>query len=206
MAMYDVSIPVHHGMAVWENNSEKQPIFNRITEEHITETKMELNLHTGTHIDAPLHMINDGETFETIPLHDLIGSVKVFDLTHVKDGISKSDLEHLDIQSGDFVLFKTKNSFEKEFNFDFIYLTHDGAQYLIQCGIKGVGIDTLGIERSQTGNPTHRDLFKQKIIILEGLRLKDVKPDSYFMVAAPLNLIGTEASPARVILFDERPF
>lgn len=202
MKMYDVTGTIYEGMTVYKNKPEKQPKFNRVTNGYVTETRMELDVHSGTHIDAPLHMVVDGDTFESVPLESLVGQSKLFDLTDVEDGISKADLEKFEIEKGDFILLKTKNSFEEEFNFDFIYLAKDGAEYLAEIGVRGVGIDTLGIERSQEGHPTHKTLFADKIIIIEGLRLKDVEQGEYFMVAAPLKIEGTDASPARVLLFD----
>jgi arylformamidase len=202
MKIYDITAPVFEGMPVYKNKPEKQPKFTKVTNAHVTESRIELDAHTGTHIDAPLHMINEGETFETISLEKLVGPAKVFDLTTVEDGITKADLENLDIQEGDFVLFKTRNSFEDEFNFEFIFLKEDGANYLAERKIRGIGIDALGVERSQPGHPTHKALFGADIIVIEGLRLKEVETGSYFMVAAPLKLIGTDASPARVLLFE----
>jgi arylformamidase len=202
MKMYDVTGTIHEEMAVYKNKPEKQPKLNQVTTGYVTETRLELDVHTGTHIDAPLHMVVDGDTFETIPMDNLVGQCKVFDLTQVEDGISKKDLERFEIQKDDFVLLKTKNSYEETFNFDFIYLAQDGAEYLSQLGVRGVGIDTLGIERSQEGHPTHKTLFAKKIIIIEGLRLKEINQGEYFMVAAPLKLVGTDGSPARVLLFE----
>lgn len=201
MKIYDVTSTVYKGMPVYKNKPEKQPTFNRVTNGYVTETRMELDVHSGTHMDAPLHMINDGETIETIPLEQIIGSCKVLDLMHVEDGITKEDLQKFDISSNDFLLFRTKNSWDEEFNFDFIYLKEDGANYLAQIGIRGVGIDSLGVERSQEGHPTHKTLFTNRIVIVEGLQLKEVEQGEYFMVIAPLKLTGTDASPARVLLF-----
>lgn len=202
MKMYDVTATIYEGMTVYKNKPEKQPKFNTVTNGYVTETRMELDVHTGTHVDAPLHMVVDGDTFESVPMESLVGQAKLFDLTDVEDGITKSDLEKFDIEKGDFVLLKTKNSFDEEFNFDFIYLTKDGAEYLTEIGVRGVGIDTLGIERDQEGHPTHKTLFGNKIIIIEGLRFKEVEQGEYFMVAAPLKIEGTDASPARVLLFE----
>ncbi|ARI76192.1 cyclase family protein [Halobacillus mangrovi] len=202
MKMIDVTAPVYEGMPVYKNKPEKQPKINTNTNGHVTESRMEIDVHTGTHIDAPLHMKNDGETFESISLEKLVGNVKVFDLTDVEDGITKADIEGFDIQEGDFIFFKTKNSFEDEFNFEFIFLKQDGAEYLAEKKINGVGIDALGIERSQPEHPTHKALFNADVIVIEGLRLKDVEPKSYHMVAAPLKLVGTDAAPARVLLFE----
>jgi len=202
MKIHDISAPIYEGMPVWDNMPEKQPKIKRVTDAHVTESRLYLDAHTGTHIDAPLHMMNDGETFESIQLEQLVGSVRVLDLTFVKDGITKQDLENFDIREDDFVLFKTQNSFETDYNPKFVFLKEDGATYLAQLNIKGLGIDALGVERSQPSHPTHKTLFGANIIVIEGLRLENVEAGTYFMVAAPLKLIGTDAAPARVILIE----
>ncbi|MFX3673563.1 MAG: cyclase family protein [Paenisporosarcina sp.] len=202
MKIYDISAPIFEGMPVYKNKTEKQPKISRTTNAHVTESRLELDVHSGTHIDAPLHMVNDGETFETIPLEQLVGSVKVLDLTHVDDAITKNDLEKFELHEQEFLLFKTKNSGDEGFNPEFVYLKEDGAQYLAELKIRGVGIDALGVERSQPNHPTHKALFGANIIVIEGLRMKEIEAGAYFMVAAPLKLIGTDAAPARVILMD----
>ncbi|OZU88395.1 cyclase [Virgibacillus indicus] len=202
MKMYDVTADIFEGMPVYKNKPEKQPIINTVTNGHVTESRIDIDLHTGTHVDSPLHMINDGDTMETIKLDDLVGNVKLFDLSHVEDRITKKDIEAFSIEKDDFILFKTKNSLEEAFNFEFIFVAEDAAAHLAELGIKGVGVDGLGIERSQEGHPTHRTLFQNKIIIMEGLRLADVTEGEYFMVAAPIKLQGTDAAPARVMLFE----
>ncbi|WP_053367049.1 cyclase family protein [Bacillus sp. FJAT-27245] len=202
MKIHDITAPIFEGMTVYKNKPEKQPKLETITNGHVTESRLSIDVHTGTHIDAPLHMINEGKTFETISIEELVRSCKVFDMTHVADRISAGDLEGLDIEKGDFVLFKTKNSFEEEFNFDFIFVASDAAERLAEIGVAGVGVDALGIERAQEGHPTHKALMGRDIIIIEGLRLKDVRQGEYFMVAAPLKLQGTDAAPARILLLE----
>jgi arylformamidase len=202
LKIYDVSTTIQTGMAVYKNNPEKQPNITTVTNGYVSETRLDMDVHGGTHVDAPLHMVIDGETIETLALEDLVGSSKVFDLTSIEDRITREDLEALDIQKNDFIIFKTKNSFEEEFNFDFIFLAEEAAKYLVEKGIRGVATDALGIERSQEGHPTHKTLFGANIIIIEGLRLKDVPAGEYFMVAAPLKLTGTDASPARILLLE----
>ncbi|UAL47285.1 cyclase family protein [Sutcliffiella horikoshii] len=202
MKVYDVSSPIYTGMPVYKNKPEKQPKQTTNTNGYVTETRLELDVHTGTHVDAPLHMVVDGETIETLPLDKLVGPCKVFDLTGVEDRITVKDIEGLDIQKDDFLLFKTKNSFDEEFNFDFVFVAEDAAAYLAEIGVSGVGVDALGIERSQEGHPTHKTLFANDVIIIEGLRLKDIAEGEYIMCAAPLKLSGVDASPARIVLMD----
>lgn len=202
MKMYDVTGSIYEGMTVYKDKPEKQPKLNRVVNGYVSETRIDLDVHTGTHIDAPLHMVVGGDTFEVVSLDHLVGSCKVVDVTNVESGVSKADLEKLDLKKDDFVLLKTKNSYEEAFDFDFVFLAADGAEYLTEIGVRGIGIDSLGVERSQEGHPTHKTLFAHKVIIIEGLRLKEVEAGEYFMVAAPLKLVGTDASPARVLLFE----
>jgi arylformamidase len=201
MKIYDVTGSIFEGMAVYKNKPEKQPKLKTVTNGYVTESRIDMDVHTGTHIDAPLHMMTDGDTFESIPLDSLVGMCTVLDLTGVHDRITKEDLERFAIRKGDFVLLKTRNSDVDEFRFDFVFLAQDGAEYLAQLGVRGIGIDALGIERDQPGHPTHHILFQHGVIVMEGLRLKEVEAGEYFMVAAPLKIVGTDAAPARILLF-----
>ena len=144
---------------------------------------------------SPKHMIPDGYTLEDLDIAKVITACKVFDLTNVKDKITDKDLMGLDINEGDFILFKTRNSIEEILEGDFIYVDRSGAEYLTKLKIKGVGIDSLGIERSQPNHETHISLFNADIMILEGLMLKDIEEGEYFLNAAPVFIPGAEAAP-----------
>lgn len=204
--VYDISMPVYHGMPVYKNKPEKQPEFETTADfasHGIHETRIHMDVHAGTHVDAPLHMLESGETMESIALEKLIRPCRVIDLTNVSDRIHSRDLIPHEIQSGEFLLLKTRNSFRAEsegFDAEFVFVSEDAASYLAKVKVAGVGIDALGIERSQTGHPTHKALFAAGAVIMEGLRLSDVPEGKYLLVAAPLNLVGTDAAPARAVL------
>ncbi|NDI36736.1 cyclase family protein [Chengkuizengella sediminis] len=204
--IYDISMTIHEDMQVYKNKEEKKPKIETASDfsnSSAFESILSLNVHTGTHLDAPLHMIEGGETIESIPLENLVSTARVLDLTHVEGQIGKSDLEPFAIQEGEWILFKTKNSLSEQFDFNFIYLNEDGAAYLKEINVKGIGTDGLGIERAQPDHETHKILFENKIIIVEGLRLKDVPSGTYFMVIAPLKLEGIDAAPARALLLGQ---
>jgi len=205
MAIYDVSMEIHDNMMVYKNKKEKQPkrkITHKYLKNGVNESKISLGLHTGTHIDAHLHMSENGDTIENVKLSKLISKVRVLDFTHLNDGITAEDLMKKDIEKENFILFKTRNSFEDTFNRKFIYLEKSGAEYLKDKSLAGVGTDSLGIERSQPGHPTHKILMENGIIIIEGLRLKDIKEGEYMMYALPLKIRGGDGAPARVVLED----
>ena len=202
---YDISMPIQLGMPVYKNYPDKTPSFDvvRTFDQHtVFETNITMNLHTGTHLDFPKHTLPEGATSTGHDLTPLIGSATVYDLTNVASGITKEDLESLSIQPGDFVLFKTKSSWDTTFNPEFIYVTLSAAQYLVAKGVRGVGVDALGVERAQPGHPTHDLLLSNNVIILEGIQLKDVPAGTYKMTCLPLHIIGVEALPVRAILED----
>jgi arylformamidase len=199
----DISMTIHEGMQVYKDKDEKRPkIYNTVNHQtgKVHESRIDLDVHCGTHVDAPLHMLAGGETIETIGLEQLVGPARVLDLSHVEDAITKDDLVPHGIRRGERILFKTKNSLSEEFLWDFVYLREDGAQYLIECGVMLAGTDGLGIERAQPEYTTHRPLLRNGIVIVEGLRLAHVEPGSYWLVIAPLKLTGIDAAPARAFL------
>ena len=203
MQIYDISMLIEPDMMVYKNKEENRPklsLVKSLPKDSSTESFISMNVHTGTHIDAAYHMDPNGKTIEETELSQLVTSCHVLDMTHVKDGITKEDLSTYKIEPGSFLLFKTKNSYTETFAADFVYLEKSGAKYLVEKGIAGVGTDALGIERSQPEHETHKTLMGEGIIIIEGLRLKDVLPGEYCLCALPLKIKGADGGPARVIL------
>lgn len=211
MTCYDVTMNITPDVQVYKNKETKKPKFEVAAQHDIQgvyETALWMNLHTGTHMDFPKHMLKDGDTSIHFDISRLIRTVKVLDMTHVDAGITKTDLVACQINPHDFLLLKTKNSFTETFDFDFIYLDASGAEYLMSIGVQGVGIDALGIERNQPGYPTHHAFFRHDAIIIEGLRLKEVPQGTYHMLALPMKIDDVEALPLRVLLYeqDQLPF
>ena len=203
MKIYDISMEISYEMPVYKGRTEKRPIFKRDSDfksGSVYETRLDMNLHTGTHVDAPLHIIEGGKNLESIDLDKVITKCRVIDLTYATEKVSKAHLVLKEIQKGDFILLKTRNSTENILEKDFIYLDESGAEYLRDKKIKGVGIDALGIERAQPGHETHKTLFNAGIVIIEGLKLDEVDEGEYFLFAAPVKIKGVEASPVRAVL------
>ena len=206
MKIYDISMEISYEMPVYKGRAEKRPIFkvdSDFKSGSSYETRLDMNLHTGTHLDAPLHMIEGEKNLDSFNLDKVITKCRVIDLTDAVEKISKVHLETKKIQTGDFILLKTQNSTENILEKDFIYLDETGAEYLRDKKIKGVGIDALGIERAQPGHETHKMLFNAGIVIIEGLKLDEVDEGEYFLFAAPLKIKGVEASPVRAVLISD---
>lgn len=208
MKYYDVSRLIEHDMMVYKDREAKRPSLEVIAThaaQGMHESNMHQNLHTGTHLDAPLHMIDGGKTIDQIDLELYFGPAKVFDLTHVEDRIRPADLEGLDIQPGDRVLFKTRNSLNDSPAYDphFIFVSTEAAAWLRDHSIRTLGLDAPSIERDQPDHPVHQIILGDGIGVIEDLRLGEVPQGSYQLYCLPLKLAGAEASPVRAILVAE---
>lgn len=203
MRIIDISMTIRENMPVFKNKPDRRPLIwmaGGSKHQGFHETRMDIDLHTGTHMDSPKHMMEDGDSIDRIDLSKTIGECRVLDLTDVQECIREENLVKHDIRSGEFVLLKTRNSFEEKYDDGFVWLDPSGAQYLKAAGVSGVGIDGLRIEKEQKRQDTHKILFGSGIVILEGLRLKEAEAGIYNLYALPLKIQGAEASPVRAVL------
>ena len=162
-----------------------------------------MDVHCGTHIDAPLHFLPEGKTIDTIPLSKLVGKCYVKDCgeAHV---ITEKHIAELPEEATK-VLFKTTNSKFWEANrtvFEdrFVALNLDGARALAQRGVDAVGVDYLSIQGFYEHNDTHRVLLAAEVVLLESINLTEVEEGWYDLYCLPLKIIGLEAAPCRAIL------
>lgn len=165
-----------------------------------------MGTHTGTHIDAPSHVISGGMTVDMLPLEMMNGKAKLFDMRG-HDGITKELLTEREICGGDIVIFKTDNTdaFHADTILgDYVTLDYEAAEYLAEKKIKMVGIDYMTIERPRgkriTGKSVHNILLSNGILVVETLRLEGVAEGIYQMHCFPINIAGADGAPARVVL------
>lgn len=206
MKLYDLSPEISEDMAIYKNKLDKRPkiTVTRTIKEGANESKLDIYVHTGSHVDAPYHVLDNGKTVEKISLDKFMGKCIVLDFTKVKDSITKKNfLKKNSFLKNHIVLLKTKNKPDKTFNFEFTYLEKSGAEYLSSKRIKAVGIDSLGIERGQPNHETHKIFARNDIPIFEGLNLSKVKEGKYFFYGLPLKIKRGDGSPVRAVLIEE---
>jgi arylformamidase len=159
--------------------------------------------HSGTHVDAPYHFLADGATVDQLPLEILMGKARVVEVS-AREKLERADLEALDLRDDLRILLKTRMSGQlrvEHFQEDFVYLTPDAAEYLVQAGIKLVGIDYLSVEKFGSHDfAAHHSLLGAGVVIIEGLDLSQVEPGEYEMTCLPLLIAGADGAPARVVL------
>lgn len=200
---YDVSLPINRGMIVYPGNPEPSiQQYSSIPQDKVNESLITLGSHSGTHVDSMYHIQNDSESVEALPLDSFYGKCKVFDLTHLDEAIHRADLEDYDIEAGDIVLLKTKNSKRgyKEFRRDFVHVKLDAAEYLVRVGVKTLGFDYLSVKKFGGDDEVHEVLI-MNLTLFEGLNLAEVPKGEYTFIGLPLR-ISCDGAPARVILIE----
>ncbi len=204
MKIYDVSVPISPEMPVYpgDPNVKIELRESILKGSACNVSSISLGSHTGTHIDPPYHFIESGIKVDQIPLSLLVGKTHVVEVTSAC--IDKSVLKEINLNNSMRLIFKTRNSYlwsTNRFVEDYVYLTPDAAEVLVEAGIKLVGIDYLSIEQyGSTTYQTHKTLLGNGVIIIEGLNLAEIEAGDYEMICLPLKIKDADGAPARVIL------
>ncbi len=212
MIIVDISLPTGPMTPVYEGDP---PFEARRVLSLLPDAPCSFNLslltmttHTGTHVDAPLHMLPQGASVERISLDALCGPARVLDLRG-RDRIDEEALKTAPLERAERVLLKTDNEglLGKAFQRRFVHLTPDGARYLRSRGVVLVGIDYLSVDPWPTPGaecsfPAHRALLQgeRPVVILEGIDLRGVEAGDWELWCLPLRLPGLDGAPARAVL------
>jgi arylformamidase len=205
MKLIDVSVPIDANLPTYPGNTPYTlEAVKRIARgDSSNVSTLHMSAHSGTHVDAPRHFFDNGPGVEGLALEMLVGRTRVVEAPSRK-AVSAEALAGIDFSEDVRVLIKTSNSRlwgSPEFHRDYAGVTEDGAKYLLEHGIKLVGVDYLSVEEfKKPGAPAHHILLGAGIIVIEGLNLRDVEPGIYEMFCLPLPVVGSDGAPARVIL------
>ena len=203
---WDVSVAMRDGMVCWPGDPEPrvEQVLFMDRGDLCNLTRLNISAHTATHMDAPRHFVADGTGIEHTDLDAVIGTARVVEIRD-PSAIGRTELEKLEPQRGERLLFKTMNSDaaweSPKFVEEFVYLADEGAQYLVECGVRTIGVDYLSIGgfRHDTVE-THVTILSAGITVIEGLNLKNVEPGEYELICLPLKIAGADGAPARVVL------
>jgi len=197
MEIFDVSVPIRPGMITYPGDPEVQ-MERVVSIEHgdiANLTRLDFGVHTGTHVDAPLHFLDQGAGADALPLELFLGPCEVVDATGASGEIGPDAVP----SSVERVLFKTRNSelWERDgFDEDFVRIGLAAAQRLVERGVRLVGVDYLSVGEPQT----HETLLGAGIAAIEGLDLRGIGPGSYQLVCLPLRIVDSDGAPARAVL------
>jgi len=207
--MADLSHFVEPGMPVFPGDPVPELVrVSDIQDKGYRLTRIVMGSHTGTHIDAPSHMLTDGAPVDKTPLERLIGEAVILDVTKVKpgEGILPPDMPLDEVCQGDIALLCTGMDVhwgDARYLTKYPYLEVEGARALLERGVKAVGIDWLSIERyGRVGHPVHDLFLSSGVPIIESLaNLDRIKGRRVSLICLPLKLKGVDGAPARVVAF-----
>lgn len=204
MRIFDISVPLAAGLPTWPGDPcfQLEPVLLLEQGDEARVARLTLGDHSGTHLDAPAHMLADGSNLDSFSLSRLMGPALVADLRGVTE-IGVQELAGLPLAGVERLLLKTDNSRlwdRAEFCREFAALSAAGAELLVSKGIRLVGIDYLSIERFGGDGSVHHILLGNEVLILEGLDLAAVPAGEYELICLPLRITGAAGAPARAIL------
>ena len=165
---------------------------------------LNMSVHSGTHIDAPLHFVVDGNTIDQLPLERFIGPALVYAL-EAERYITKEHVAGIRLDGATRVLFKTKNSAllrKQEYDPDFVAISVEAAQSLVELGVELVGLDYLSVAHADEQAPVHRAFLDHGVVLLEGIDLSAVAPGRYELMCLPIPLGDSDGAPCRAVLRD----
>ena len=202
----DVSVTVRHGMPHWPDNPPivLERVMDTARGDDCNVSHLAMGVHTGTHMDGPVHFIHGAGGLDEMPLTATMGAARVIEIEHPRE-ITVSELRKHGLQPGERVLFKTSNSIRcwhsGSFVEDFVGISEQAAVHLAEAGVRTVGIDYLSVGGYRSdGAAIHKILLGAGIWIIEGLDLSPVTGGRYEMICLPVKLHGSDGAPARAIL------
>lgn len=210
MKVVDLTHVVHPGMPVFPGT--EPPIFkvaNTIEKDDFCEMKITMYSHTGTHMDAPAHMLEDGVTLDRMSVTNFVGKAVILEFDNKKDIQLKDIVQYQDrIVKSDFVIIKTgwsKFWGRKEYFEGFPSINVNVANWLVGFNLKGVGIDTISIDDMKSISfEVHKILMKNNLIIIENItNLEKIENDFFTLAALPLKTLDADGSPIRAIAIIE---
>lgn len=152
-------------------------------------------LHNGTHIDAPLHFLEDAPDIGTVSLETCIGPCRVIE---VSPGIITGELVENAFPRGvERILLKSNGK---------AFIHETAAEAMAYYGCKLCGTDGLTVEPPHGTGQTHRAFLQENVVLLEGLNLSEVKNGEYFLIAPPVKICGAEAAFTRAVLVSDYIF
>lgn len=202
----DITVPISSGMALWPGDPPVSITRLKDMEQGATNnlSKIDIGIHTGTHIDAPRHFFQDGKPVTSMPIDQMIGVARVIEINH-SSYITREELESCHIREGERILFKTRNSsypwYKEPFDRNFVSISGNAADYLAKKHLKVVGIDYLSVGAFKgDGDYVHQALLKNGVWLIEGIDLSLARSGRYYLICLPLKLESAEGAPARAIL------
>src|SRR5215470_9844252 len=207
MSWIDVSVAIRDGMVHWPDNPPivVEKMMDMAHGAVANVSKIAMGVHTGTHMDAPSHIVAGAAAIDQLGFEAGVGPARVIAIRD-PERITVAELEPHDIGAGQRILFKTANSprawRSAKFVEDAVYLSVEAARWLAKARVRTVGIDYLSVGgfRAENGVAVHEPLLAAGVAIIEGLDLTDVPAGPCDLICLPIKLAGGDGAPARAFV------
>jgi arylformamidase len=202
----DVSVTVRRGMPHWPDNP--PIVLERVLDigrgDACNVSRLAMGVHSGTHIDGPVHFFPEAVGLDEMPLTATMGEARVIEISHPGE-ITAEELQKHEPRPGERVLFRTSNSARcwqaDSFVEDFVGISEQAAMLLAETRVRAVGVGYLSVGGYHAdGARIHKILLQAGIWIIEGLDLSPVMGGRYEMICLPVKIQGSDGAPARAIL------
>ena len=192
-------------MPLWPGSHNILKLYNpkSHTNDNVHVSRIEMGLHTGTHIDFPYHHIPDGKKSHDFPIDYFKGRALVINCFNNPIILNLNFFENiLSKHAPDFLILKTqiKPNISSVFKINFPVLDSSTSKLLTTSGIRLLGIDTPSVDLPNKKPTNHKILLSNNILLLEGLILTSVPQGLYELSCFPLAIDDVESSPCRAIL------
>jgi arylformamidase len=205
MRIIDLTATVDNGYPVYPGDPDiKIEYAANHTDDGFQTLKLSFGTHFGTHVDLPLHIIENSEDASVFPLEKMIGNAVVLSVPKDKnEKITVDDIKSADLNEDDILLLNTgwdKYNGKSEFFIDYPYLDEKTADYLVEKKISALGIDSPSVDCHSSNDPVHKKLLTARIPIVEGLiNLDKLIGYKVTCIALPLKIAGADGSPVRAV-------
>lgn len=196
MKIYDISQEVFSCHVFPGDPAPKKEVLKKISEGSVSNlSAFSMCSHNGTHVDAPNHFVDNGKKIDEMGLESFVGmayvaehegTVTAEDAASIIERACKADVE-----SAKRILIKGD-----------VEVIDEAAAVFAGAGLMLIGVESQTIGPEDGRYEVHRILLGAEVVILEGVRLGEVKEGTYFLSAAPINLGGCEGAPCRAVLVD----
>ena len=205
MTIIDISRALSPEIAVWPGDTpfDIKTTMSRSEGASVNLTTLTVSAHTGTHIDAPYHYTDDGQTLEELALAPFWGPAQVVTVRKEKGPLLPSDFEGYDLGQAPRLLVRSVSSRQDPTRFyeDFVYPSSELAATLGDRQVVLYGSDAPSMDAVDDAQlPGHNALCRHGIAILEGLDLSRAPDGLYELVALPLPIVSGDGSPVRAAL------
>ena len=196
MKLYDISQEVF-GCAVYPGDpAPKRETLSRMEAGDLYNlTAFSMCAHNGTHVDAPYHFIPHGHTVEQIPLEKTVGLCFVAEW----NGVLNEENARRILRRAALTLRESARRILLKGN---VTVSAEAARVFVEGGVDLIGNESQTVGPEDAPMEVHRILLGADVVLLEGIRLRDVPEGVYFLNAAPICLGSADGAPCRAILVE----